>query len=189
LALNGPLELVARPGEQFESIRIGGGHIDDLERAFDAVKYRSVATRPHLELLIPTVADPSRAPTGHHVVSILVSYLPHDVDGGWTTQRRAELLDSVVATLERHAPSMHERLIAQELLTPADLATRHALTGGQLHHGEPALDQLLVLRPTPSSARYATTVPGLHLGGSGSHAGGGVSCASGLLAAGNALAA
>src|SRR6185503_2043257 len=36
LALNGPLELAARPGERCESIRIGGGHVDDLERAFDA---------------------------------------------------------------------------------------------------------------------------------------------------------
>ena len=55
-----------------------------------------------------------------------------------------------------------------------DLAARYALTGGQLHHGEPALDQMLVMRPTPSAAGYASSVLGLVLGGSGSHGGGGV---------------
>jgi phytoene dehydrogenase-like protein len=188
LALSGPLELAARAGQVFEAIRIGGGHVDDLERAFDAVKYGEVSPRPHLEIRVPTVADPSLAPPGHHVVSILASYAPHAVAGGWTERRRAELLESVLAVLERHAPDVRGRIVAQELLTPADIAERYALTGGQLHHVEPALDQLLVMRPTPSAARYATSVPGLYLGGSGSHAGGGVTCTAGLLAAQAVLA-
>jgi phytoene dehydrogenase-like protein len=187
LALSGPLELAARPGQAFESIRIGGGHVDELERAFDAIKYREVSPRPHLEIRVPTVADPSLAPAGHHVVSILASYAPHDVAGGWTEKRRADFLEAVLATLERHAPGVRGRIVAQELLTPADLEERYALTGGQLHHGEPALDQLLVMRPAPSAARYATSVPGLYLGGSGSHGGGGVTFTPGLLAAQAAL--
>jgi phytoene dehydrogenase-like protein len=188
LALSGPLEMAARPGQSFESIRIGGGHVDDLERAFDAVKYRGVAARPHLDVRVPSVADPGLAPAGHHVVSILASFVSHEVEGGWTEARRGDLLESVLDALERHAPGTRRRIVAQELLTPVDLAERYALTGGQLHHGEPALDQLLVLRPTPSAARYASSVPGLFLGGSGSHGGGGVTCTAGVLAADAALA-
>ena len=188
LALSGPLELAARPGQAFEHIRIGGSHVDDLERAFDAVKYREVSPCPHLEIRVPSVVDPGLAPAGHHVVTILASYAPHDVAGGWSETRRADFLASVLATLERHAPDLRSRIVAQELLTPADLAARYALTGGQLHHGEPALDQLLVMRPAPSAARYATSVPGLYLGGSGSHGGGGVTFVPGLLAAAAALA-
>lgn len=187
LALSGPLELPARAGQAFEHIRIGGGHIDDLERAFDPLKYRELASQPHLEIRVPTVAEPGLAPAGGHVVSILASYVAHDVQGGWTQERRAELLESVLRVLERHAPAVRARLVGQELLTPADLAERYAVTGGQLHHGEPALDQLLVMRPTPSAARYATSVPGLFLGGSGSHGGGGVACTAGVLAADAAL--
>jgi phytoene dehydrogenase-like protein len=78
--------------------------------------------------------------------------------------------------------------VAREVLTPADLETRFALSGGQLHHGELALDQLLVMRPSPSAARYRTAVPGLFLGGSGSHPGGGVRPTAGLLAAEAVLA-
>ena len=75
-----------------------------------------------------------------------------------------------------------------EVLTPADLEQEFALTGGQIHHGELALDQLLVLRPAPSAARYATSVSGLYLGGAGNHPGGGVRPTAGLLAAAAVLA-
>ncbi|HEX6903297.1 MAG TPA: NAD(P)/FAD-dependent oxidoreductase [Thermoanaerobaculia bacterium] len=183
LALSGPLELAGGDGRLDEAIRIGGGHVDDLERAFDAVKYRRFSERPHLEIRVPTVADPSLAPAGHHVVSILASFAPYQLDGGWTAEARESLGDAVLSVLERHAPDVRQRIVAREVLTPADLETRFALTGGHLHHGELALDQLLVMRPSPSAARYRTSVPGLFLGGSGNHPGGGVRPTSGLLAA------
>src|SRR5262249_44960885 len=96
LALDGALELAGRAGA-FESIRIGGGHVDDLERAFDAVKYRENAADPHLEVRVPSVADATLAPSGHHVVSIQVSYTAHDPEGGWTAARSKALLEAVLA--------------------------------------------------------------------------------------------
>jgi phytoene dehydrogenase-like protein len=188
LALSGPLQLAGSDGRLDEAIRIGGGHVDDLERAFDAIKYRRFSERPHLAIRVPTVADPSLAPAGHHVVSILASFAPYDLDGGWTPEARDHLGDAVITVLEQHAPDIRDRIVAGEVLTPADLETRFALTGGQLHHGELALDQLLVMRPTASTARYRTTVPGLFLGGSGSHPGGGVRPTAGWLAAEAVLA-
>ena len=188
LALSGPLELAGSDGRLDEAIRIGGGHVDELERAFDAIKYRRFSERPHLEIRVPTVADPSLAPAGHHVVSILASFAPYGLDGGWTEEARERLGEAVISVLERHAPDVRRRIVASEVLTPVDLETRFALTGGQLHHGELALDQLLVMRPSPSAARYRTSVPGLFLGGSGSHPGGGVRPTAGLLAAEAVLA-
>jgi phytoene dehydrogenase-like protein len=183
LALDRPLELAARPGQPFEHIRIGGGNIDDLERAFDAIKYHEMSEKPHLEIRVPTVSDSTLAPSGHHVASILVSYVPEHPSGGWTEERRERLVASVLGVLEHHAPGIQDHVVAHELLTPVDLAASYALSGGQLHHGERALDQMLVLRPTPSAARYVTSVSGLVLGGSGSHGGGGVNCVAGILAA------
>ena len=183
LALSGPLELSGSPGQQHEAIRIGGGHVDEMERAFDAIKYRRFSERPHLEIRVPSVADPSLAPAGHHVVSILASFAPYDLEGGWNDEAREKLGDAILGVLAEHAPEVRNRLVAREVLAPADLETQYALTGGQLHHGEIALDQLLVMRPGPSTARYATPVPGLYLGGSGSHPGGGVRPTAGLLAA------
>jgi phytoene dehydrogenase-like protein len=188
LALSGPLELNRSDGRLDEAIRIGGGHVDELERAYDAIKYRRFSARPHLEIRVPSVADPGLAPAGHHVVSILASFAPSNLEGGWTAEARERLGDAVIAVLERHAPDVRQRIVAREILTPADLETRFALTGGQLHHGELALDQLLVMRPSPSAARYRTAIPGLFLGGSGSHPGGGVRPTAGVLAAEAVLA-
>lgn len=188
LALSGPLELAGSDGRLDEAIRIGGGHVDDLERAFDCIKYRRFSDRPHLEIRVPTVADPSLAPAGHHVVSILASFAPYALEGGWTEEARECLGDAVVSVLEQHAPDVRRRIVAREVLTPAGLENRFALSGGHLHHGELALDQLLVMRPAPSAARYRTAVPGLFLGGSGSHPGGGVRPTAGLLAAEAVLA-
>ncbi|PYQ66233.1 MAG: hypothetical protein DMF53_03890 [Acidobacteria bacterium] len=188
LALSGPLELTGSDGRLDEAIRIGGGHVDELERAYDAIKYRRFSERPHLEIRVPSVADPGLAPAGHHVVSILASFAPSNLEGGWTAEARERLGDAVIAVLERYAPDVRQRIVAREILTPADLETRFALTGGQLHHGELALDQLLVMRPSPSAARYRTAIPGLFLGGSGSHPGGGVRPTAGVLAAEAVLA-
>jgi len=183
LALGAPFEIATRTGARFEAIRVGGGHVDALERAFDAVKYRRMSEAPHLEIRIPTVADPSLAPAGGEVVSIAASWCPHELEGGWTEAARSALVERVLGRLGTVDPKLREKIVATSLRTPADLESEFALTGGQLHHGEPALDQLLVMRPAPSAARCATPVPGLFLGGSGSHAGGGVNPMAGLLAA------
>lgn len=183
LAIAGELELAGRPGERFEAIRLAGADLDDLERAFDAVKYRRYSARPCLDVRVPSIADPSLAPAGHHVVSILASYAPFDLEGGWSDARREELGDAVVSALAAHAPRLREQIVHREVLSPADLAGRYRLAGGHLHHGEHALDQLFLMRPTPDTARYRTPVEGLFLAGSGSHPGGGVTGGPGWLAA------
>lgn len=182
LALDGPLEFAGRPGSVFPSIRISES-LDDIERAFDAVKYGEFSERPHLDIRVPTVLDSSFAPDGHHVVSILATYAPHDLRGGWSDERRDALGDAVVAQLARYAPSVTDRIVARQVLTPADLEAEFGLTGGHLHHGEHALDQLLSLRPAASCAHATTPIEGLLLGGSGSHPGGGITGLPGMLAA------
>ncbi len=188
LALAGPFELAGRVGEAVEAARIGGGHVDELERAFDAVKYRRLSTRPFLDVRVPSVADPSLAPPRHHVVSVLASFAPRHIDGGWTAIRRHALSEAILEVLEGHAPGTRSKIVALQLLTPADLERGWSLTGGQLHHVEPALDQLFVLRPSASLARYTTPVAGYFLGGSGCHGGGGLTVTAGTLAAEAALA-
>jgi phytoene dehydrogenase-like protein len=73
-------------------------------------------------------------------------------------------------------------VVARRVLSPVDVETQYGVTHGQIHHGEQSLDQLLV-RPVPGCSRYRTPVPGLFLCGSGSHPGGGLTCAPGALAA------
>lgn len=170
-----------RPSLKAEYVRTGE-FFDQMERAFDAVKYRRISDEPILDIYVPTLEAPELAPAGQHVLSILVSFVPYQLDGGWTEERRQEVYDKVVGQLEKYAPGIAPTIVGKEVLSPKDLEERYGLWGGHLHHGEHAADQLL-MRPTPECARYATPVEGLFLVGSGAHPGGGVTGAPGAFAA------
>lgn len=163
------------------------GHVDDIERAFDAVKHRRFPDAGVLEVAVPSASDPSLAPAGASVVSAHV-FAPYQVDGDWNDGARERLARRVIDVLDRHLPGTREAVVASAVLAPPDLEARHGLPGGNLHHGEHGLDQLLV-RPIPECVGYRTPIPGLFLCGSGSHPGGGLTCAPGLLAAETILAA
>lgn len=182
LALDGPFDLLGRPGERVESMVIGED-LAALERAFDAVKYGEMSEHPMLEVRVPTVRDRSLAPKGHEVVSVVAHFAPHELRGGWDDAARDLLRDRCLDRLASVAPTVRDHIVGHELLTPVDLEQRYGLTGGHVHHGEHALDQLFWLRPAPQCARYATPLRGLFLCGSGSHPGGGLSCGPGALGA------
>jgi phytoene dehydrogenase-like protein len=146
---------------------------DYVERAFNPAKYHEFSAHPVLELTIPTVRDPGLAPAGSHVLSAIVQYAPYELAGGWETGRQ-RFLETVLDLLERHAPGIRGLILGSELLTPADIETQFRIRGGHWHHGELALDQLLMLRPVPGAAHHAMPVPGLWLCGAGCHPGGGV---------------
>jgi phytoene dehydrogenase-like protein len=144
-----------------------------VDEAFNPSKYREYSREPVFEITIPTLHDASLAPAGQHVLSAIVQYAPHDLAGGWDAGR-AGFREATLAVLERHAPGLRALVIAEELLTPADLAREFRMSGGHWHHGELALDQALMLRPVPGAAQYAAPVNGLYLCGAGAHPGGGV---------------
>ena len=181
LALSRRLEFASRPGERIERARTSGS-LDDLERAFDAVKYRRFSERPLLDIYVPTVSQPELAPGEGEVVSMLVHFAPHDLADGWTSAARERLGDAAVAELARVAPGARDSVVGREVLTPGDIALRYRVAGGHIHHVEHALDQM-VIRPTLETMRYATPIPNLFLCGSGAHPGGGVSGAPGALGA------
>ena len=181
LALKRPPRFAGRPDASFEYVRTGE-ELDQLERAFDAVKYRRMSERLVLDVYVPTAARPDLAPAGHAVVSVTASFVPCDLAGGWEDAQREALGDAVVAELERYAPGVRESVVGRKVLTPADIAETYGVTDGHIFHGEHAIDQL-VTRPTPECARYASPIAGLFLCGSGAHPGGGVTGAPGFLAA------
>jgi phytoene dehydrogenase-like protein len=181
LALDTPLRFACRPDLPITHARLGE-RMDDLERAFDVAKYGGFSTQPILDVHVASERDPSLAPAGHAAVSMLVSYAPYDLEGGWTDDRRQALGDAAVAVLGRHAPGVKSHIVARQILTPVDLEAIYGLPGGHLYHGDHALDQLIV-RPAPGSGRFRTPVDGLWLGGSGSHPGGGITGGPGRLAA------
>jgi phytoene dehydrogenase-like protein len=162
--------------------------IDYLERGADAAKYRRISTDPYLEATIPSILDPTLAPEGRHVMSVLVQWAPYRLrEGTWEAEREA-LGDLVLKTLDTYAPGLSDLIVAREVLTPVDLERDFGLTGGHVLHGEPGLDQWFAWRPLLGYARYRMPIDGLYLCGSGAHPGGGITGAPGANAAREILA-
>jgi phytoene dehydrogenase-like protein len=154
-----------------------------LERAWDRAKYGAVSDEPWIELAIPSVVDPTLAPDGQHVVSAYVQFAPFTLRGASWEAERDRLGDLTTRTIAGYMPEFPASIIAREVLTPVDFEQRYGLTGGQIYHGELALDQLFIARPFLGWARYATPIRGLFLCGSGTHPGTGLDGRSGALAA------
>ena len=172
LALCAPLFYRSRPGVLFEHATLTGDQ-DDLERAFDALKYGTLPARPWLDVRIPSVSQPGLAPAGAHVVTIEIHAVPEvPRDGGWTDERKRELEDLVLRRLAEYSDLPAASIVARELWTPADIEREYGLTGGHLLHGEVAFDQLLFMRPGVACSRHRTPIEGLLLAGPGTHPGG-----------------
>jgi len=158
-----------------------------LERAFDHGKYGEYSTAPALEITIPSLHDGSLADMGRHVMSVVIQYAPYNLKGGWEDNRDA-FADHIVNLIATRAPGLAGQIVAREMLSPPDIEREFGMTGGHWHHGDLAVDQMLMLRPVPGFAQYASPVPGLYLCGAGTHPGGGVMGAAGMNAAKRILA-
>ena len=88
-----------------------------------------------------------------------------------------------VATLSDHFPALKQSIRQVESILPTDLESTWALTEGDLNHGQIQLDQFFFMRPIPGWSNHRTPIDNLWLCGSGVHAGGGISGASGRNAA------
>jgi phytoene dehydrogenase-like protein len=163
--------------------------MDAIEFAFDNAKYGELPEEPVMEVLIPSLRQSNLAPQGQHVLSANIMYVPAQLKGGWTEEARAALLATAMETLERYAPGIAALVANSELLTPADLESEYHVSGGHWHHAEPAIDQLLMMRPTYEAAQYRTPIDGLFLCGAGSHPGGDINGNAGRNAAREILGA
>jgi phytoene dehydrogenase-like protein len=184
LALSGLPEFPALKDQNLLKGRIQiSPEIDYLERAFDDSKYGNFSRHPYLEITIPTLTDPSLTPAGQHLMSIYMQYAPYRLKGtDWESQRTA-LGESVVKTIAQYSPSLPQRILRHQIITPKDLEETYGLTGGHIFHGELALDQFFTMRPLLDWARYQTPISRLYLCGNGTHPGTGLTGGSGANAA------
>lgn len=155
-----------------------------LERAYDDWKNGIWSQDPYLDLLIPSLTDPTMAPPSKHFMSVFVQYVPPKVKGrDWTDADRDAFGKTVLDQIARYSPNFRSLIRHVEIRTPRELENEVGLTEGNIFHGELTLDQLLFNRPFPGYAQYRGPVSGLYMCGSGTHPGGGVMAAPGANAA------
>lgn len=142
-----------------------GGTLEEIAAAEHEVAWGRHPARPYVLCVQPTVADPSRAPAGKHVLWAYC-HVPHGSDLDQTAV--------VEAQLERFAPGFADRVLARHVMPPAALEAFDAnLIGGDVVGGSADLRQF-VARPTLSPHPWATPVPGLYLCSASTPPGGGV---------------
>jgi phytoene dehydrogenase-like protein len=157
--------------------------VDYMERAYDDAKYGRYSRRPYIDMVIPSLTDPSVAPPGKHVMSCFVQYAPYHLKEGTWDEKRDVFGDAVINTIAEYAPNIRNIILHRQVLTPLDLEREFGLTEGNIFQGELTLEQLFFLRPAPGWAQYRTPIRNLYMCGSATHPGGGIMGAPGRNAA------
>ena len=184
LALNALPNFKCLPGSGAHlrgAISISPG-MDYMERAYDDAKYGHYSRRPYIDMVIPSLTDPSVAPPGKHVLSCFVQYAPYKLAAGTWDEQREAFGNNVIGTIAEYAPNIKDIIIGKQVLTPLDLEREFGLTQGNIFQGELSLEQLFFLRPVAGWAYYRTPVDNLYMCGSATHPGGGIMGANGRLA-------
>ncbi len=158
--------------------------IERMERAYDDWKMGTWSRDPFLDMMIPTLTDPTMAPPGKHFMSCFVQYCPPKVGGkSWTKENKDAFGETVIQQISDYSPGFKDKILHMEVRTPKELEEEVGLTEGNIFQGELTFDQLLFNRPIPGYAQYRSPIKGLYMCGSSTHPGGGVMGAPGRNAA------
>ncbi len=166
-------------GPQHAAFTLLGVGRHEFERARAAQLEGRIASSYPIELLIPSVSDPSLAPPGLHTVTTGAQQLPFHLTSGDWDARREEFVDSIVRSIESFAPGFESSIRGSVSITPLDLQRTYGLPEGNIFHGAMSMNQLFASRQVAGSTGYGTPIRGLYLCGAGMHPGGAVMGAAG----------
>jgi len=106
-----------------------GPYLDDMSLAYQQAVAGLLPERPTLVVGQPTAIDPTRAPTGKHVLWIQVRVLPGRIRGDaagrieatdWDAAKEP-YADRVLEQLEEYAPGINDLVVGRHVFSPADL--------------------------------------------------------------------
>jgi phytoene dehydrogenase-like protein len=140
-----------------------GGTMEEIAASEQAATHCSIAEKPFVIVVQPSLFDPTRAPEGKHT-----AWAYCHVPNGSTVDMTSRLEDQ----LERFALGFRDCVLARRVLPPAALESMNAnLVGGDINGGDLSISQFL-FRPT--LRYYATGTRNLYLCSSSTPPGGGV---------------
>lgn len=170
-----------------EPQHIGTAHfetkLEDIENAYREASLGIPASRPVVELTIPSSLDKTISPPGKHIAQLFVQFAPYDLDpkiGNWADPAFKEMfVHRVFSIVDEFAPGFSSSIIGYDALSPLDLERIFGLHKGNIFHGSLSLHQLGYTRPAPGFSSYRTPLKNLYMCGAGTHPGGGVMGAAG----------
>lgn len=130
----------------------------------------------------PTKSDPSLAPEGHHIVNLILTPGPYELEGtDWDSEKEAFIEGAVKFFSEKAMPGLADHVKVAEISTPLDYERRLLHPRGAIYGLQQETTASLCFRPSARSK----SIKGLYLAGASTHPGGGVplTVASGIIAA------
>ena len=199
LALDGPVEYYAGreviPSTQFH---LSPQTLDFFAKLFYECRGGKLPSEPLAIMSNDSVADPSRIPSGKHLLKFLILSVPYKVNSeyitpnDWTStsrdweQIKDQYSDHIVDMIsEKYMPKLKSIILKRVVYSPIDFEKKHGTSvHGTLSCGAVIPYQSKSMRPIPQLAGYKIPqVPNIYLCGAGSHPGPGVSMAPGRNAA------
>ena len=175
--LSGPVPWTAPACRDAGTVHVGGT-FEEVAAAERATASGSLAEAPFTLVVQPTVADPTRAPEGRHVLWTYC-HVPHGAG--------ADHSDRLEAQLDRFAPGWRDLVVARRARGPLDFeADNPNDVGGDIAGGSLGGTQLVV-RPWGLRDPYRTPLPGVWLCSASTPPGAGAHGMCGWHAAGRVL--
>ena len=120
---------------------------------------------PGLQIVSPSVVDPTRAPAGYHTVKI-ESNLPYGLKEGpkhWDSIKD-EVADSLLNHFRKFSPNLtDDKIIGKFIESPLDIERMNpAMWRGSAHAGASNIAQSGNMRPVPGWAQYRLPISGLY---------------------------
>jgi phytoene dehydrogenase-like protein len=152
--------------------------MEEVENAYREASMGVPASRPVIEMTIPSSLDNTISPPGKHVVQLFVQFAPYDIDpkiGNWADQAfKTAFVNRVFSIVDEFAPGFSNSVIGYDALSPLDLERVFGLHKGNIFHGSLSLHQLGYARPMSGYSSYRSPLKSLYMCASGTHPGGGV---------------
>ena len=162
-------------GEHHQSGIVIAPTLDYMDQAYIDAKSHGWSKKPIVEMLIPSTMDDTLAPDGKHVASLFCQqFSPSLPDGKSWTDHRLAAADTIIETINKHAPNFKDSILGMMILSPTDLEEKFGLIDGDIMHGQMTLDQMWAARPLLNYGNYRGPLKSLYMCGSGTHPGGGV---------------
>jgi phytoene dehydrogenase-like protein len=159
--------------------------MDEIEFAYREASMGLPATRPVIEMTIPSSIDKTISPheKGHHVVQFFIQYAPYEINpkvGSWADPAfKKSFVERCFKIVDEFCPGFSSSVIGYDALSPLDLERVFGLHRGSISHGAFTLHQVGYGRPMPGYSSHRTPLKGLYLASAGCHPGGGVMGAAG----------
>lgn len=191
VAMNAPLRLKKHQDLRHDDADLNKavglvGLAEDVRHSFASARRGDIPERHAVSLSPMSNIDPSQAPAGGSLAYLYLPAVAVDAREGWSPALKDRTMASVITQLSEYYDGFQHE-VGRFVETAREREVRLNATNGCVTHVDFGALRAGVHRPATGFGGPKPAVPGLYLGGAGSHPGGGVSGIAGRIAANRAL--